>query len=227
MWYWLVLFLLAPGAAQGVELGVDAARAYIAETSTPGYTMQRQTVAVAVSCLHPRFAVALAAAIIEARASELPDAGVYSACRPPVLGVGGFSDKHASLHAYGLAVDMIGIGRPGSTESERWAHIAGRHGLVNPYGHKHSKEWNHWQASPIVGVRKSQPLRQTITKNGPIELENTWKVAQTLLTMALGGTLSDAPSAISKKLKSKKKKKPKAKKSKKKKQKYKKRKKRR
>jgi hypothetical protein len=36
------------------------------------------------------------------------------AYRPPAFGVGGFSDKFNSLHTYGLAVDMRGIGRPGS-----------------------------------------------------------------------------------------------------------------
>jgi hypothetical protein len=48
-------------------------------------------------------------------------AGVFSAYRPPAFGVGGFSDKFNSLHTYGLAVDMRGIGTPGSAEAELWA----------------------------------------------------------------------------------------------------------
>ena len=42
---------------------------------------------------------------------------MFSAYRPPAFGVGGFSDKFNSLHTYGLAVDMQGIGRPGSPEA--------------------------------------------------------------------------------------------------------------
>jgi len=51
-------------------------------------------------------AIRLAGAVHEARDAGLSSAGVYSAYRPPAFGVGGFSDKFNSLHAYGLAVDI-------------------------------------------------------------------------------------------------------------------------
>jgi hypothetical protein len=61
----------------------------------------------------------LESAIREARSAGLSSAGVFSAYRPPAFGVGGFSDKFNSLHTYGLAVDMRGIGNPGSPEARR------------------------------------------------------------------------------------------------------------
>jgi hypothetical protein len=194
------------------DTGVDVAtaRTYLVGTSTPGGTMVAQGVEKALECLHPKFALALAAAVEEARARGLAHAGVYSACRPPVLGVGGFHDKHQSLHAYGLAVDMAGIGRPGSSEAQLWSEVAKRHGLTNPYGYRHRVEWNHWQASPLIGIARNRDLRRTITKDGPIDLETTWAVAQAVMTTALGGALTDATPAIAKKVVKKKKTKKKA-----------------
>ena len=53
----------------------------------------------------------------------------------PHFGVGGFADKFHSLHTYGLAVDLHGIGRPGSPEARRfWHGIAAKNGVVCPYG---------------------------------------------------------------------------------------------
>jgi hypothetical protein len=90
---------------------IAAARAYVVETAQPGYTMTRQGPELAVSRLHPEFVVRLASAIREAREAGLAFAGVFSAYRPPAFGVGGFANKFHSLHAYGLAVDLYGIGR--------------------------------------------------------------------------------------------------------------------
>src|SRR5262249_504255 len=77
------------------------ARAYLIETATPGYTMMRQGPERAIGRLHPEFVRRLAAAIAEARGAGLPFAGIFSAYRPPVFGVGGFADKFHSLHTYG------------------------------------------------------------------------------------------------------------------------------
>ena len=78
--------------------------------------MAKQGSELAIERLHPEFAIRLTKALREARDYGLL-AGIYSAYRPPAFGVGGFSDKFNSLHAYGLAVDLYGIGRPGSVET--------------------------------------------------------------------------------------------------------------
>src|SRR5262249_22557034 len=106
----------------------------------------------------------------------LPFAGVFSAYRPPAFGIGRFSDRFASLHAYGLAVDMSGIGEPHSKEAKLWYEIAGRHGIFCPYGVDSKREWNHCQATPIKAVCVDNPLRKTILAEGPIDLEEMFKV---------------------------------------------------
>src|SRR6185437_2887348 len=108
------------------------ARTYLIATAAPGYTMLRQGSELAIGRLHPEFILRLAAAIREARKLGLPDAGIFSAYRPPAFGVGGFVDKFNSLHTYRLAVDMTGIGAPGTPEAHLWYEIAARHGLVCP-----------------------------------------------------------------------------------------------
>ena len=143
-------------------------RAYLVETAHPGGTMLRQGPEVAIGRLNPEFATRLAAAIREARESGLTAAGVFSAYRPPAFGVGGFSDKFNSLHAYGLAVDMHGIGRPGSTQAKLWHTIAAKHGVVCPYGVNNRAEWNHCQPTRIKVIRADNPLRKTIKAEGPL-----------------------------------------------------------
>jgi hypothetical protein len=105
-----------PGCATAPRTPEETAeaRAYLIETASPGYTMTLQGAELAIGRLHPEFAVRLENAIREARSAGLPSAGIFSAYRPPAFGVGGFSDKFNSLHTYGLAVDMRGIGNPGS-----------------------------------------------------------------------------------------------------------------
>jgi hypothetical protein len=118
------------------------ARAYLVETATPGYTMTRQGPERAIGRLHPEFVRRLAAAIAEARGAGLPFAGIFSAYRPPAFGVGGFADKFHSLHTYGLAVDVTGIGAPGTLSALLWHEIAARHGVICPYGPHNLVEWN-------------------------------------------------------------------------------------
>lgn len=157
------------------------ARAYLVRTATPGGTMLRDGPGNNIAKLHPVLVLNLRGAIEEARASGLPRAGIYSAYRAPGWGVGGFRDKHLSLHAYGLAVDMTGIGRPGSDEARKWLVIAWRHRLVNPYGWRHRREWNHFQAASLRLVGRRSPLRSTITAKGPIDLPKMWQVAQSFI----------------------------------------------
>jgi hypothetical protein len=151
---------------------VEEAKAYLIDTATPGYTMVRQGVPVAIGRLHPDFIVKLAEAIKLARASGLTNAGVFSAYRPPAFGIGGFGDKFNSLHSYGLAADMTGIGGPGSRFARLWQSIVQRVGLYLPYGPNNRAEFNHTQLVPT----KMAPsfLRATITASEPKDLTRMW-----------------------------------------------------
>jgi len=162
----------SPCAAHSrTETEVATARAYLVGTANPGYTMTRQGPELAIERLHPEFVVRLSNAIQEARNVGLPFAGIFSAYRPPAFGVGGFSDKFNSLHTYGLAVDMDGIGRPGSREAQLWHEIAAKHGIVCPYGFQNPAEWNHCQPTGLKAVSPDNPLRETVTADGPRSLE--------------------------------------------------------
>ena len=161
-------------------------RAYLLATASPGDTMARQRPEIAIARLNPEFVAKLASAIRDARESGLPSAGVFSAYRPPGFGIGGFNDKFKSLHAYGLAVDMTGIGEPGSKDAKLWHEIAARHGLFCPYGFASRTEWNHCQATPIKSVIADNPLRKTITAAGPVALEQMF---------AAGASVIDDPAA--------------------------------
>jgi len=173
----------SPDSATACAGGPDAAsdRAYLIETATPGYTMTLQGSDVAIGRLHPEFAHRLADAIRDARAAGLSSAGIFSAYRPPAFGVGGFSDKFNSLHTYGLAVDMTGIGAPGSTEAKSWYDIAAKHGLVCPYGVENRVEWNHCQPTWIKIIRSANPLRETVTASGPVNLESMFEAGSALI----------------------------------------------
>jgi hypothetical protein len=157
------------------------ARAYLVETANPGYTMTRQGPELAIGRLHPEFVVRLANALREARDGGLPLAGIFSAYRPPAFGVGGFSDKFNSLHTYGLAVDLDGIGRPGSPEAQRWHEIAAKHGVVCPYGPRSRAEWNHCQATSLKIISTDNPLRETVTAAGPRSLESMFETGTSLI----------------------------------------------
>jgi hypothetical protein len=164
---------------------IAQARTYVVETATPGYTMTLQGPELAIERLHPEFVIRLANAIREARNAGLPFAGVFSAYRPPAFGVGGFSDKFNSLHTYGLAVDMTGIGQAGSPEAKLWHEIAARNGVVCPYGPRHRAEWNHCQPTSIKIIVAANPLRETVTAAGPADLEDMFEAGNRVIaTMA-------------------------------------------
>lgn len=152
---------------------------YLMRTARIGGTMASQGVELAIGRLHPEFAKRLAGSIKEARSFGI-GASIYSAYRPPFLGIGGFSNKFCSLHAYGLAVDMAGIGRPNSGETKRWNAIAARHKIYAPYGIRHRREWNHYQPTFTRALCKD-PIRQTITAHGPKNLSRMWEVGNRLL----------------------------------------------
>ena len=156
------------------------ARAFLIETATPGYTMTRQGPERAIGRLHPEFVSRLAAAIAEAR-TGLPFAGIFSAYRPPAFGIGGFVDKFHSLHTYGLAVDVTGIGAPGTASVLLWHEIAARHGVICPYGPHNLVEWNHCQPTWVKIILPDNPLRDTVTTDGPISLEGMFEVGYSLI----------------------------------------------
>lgn len=150
-----------------------AARRYTSEVSTTrGNTMQRQGER-SLDLLHPQTVQRFALAAREARAEGIP-VGIYSAYRPPAMGVGGFRDKYRSTHAYGLGFDVEGIGRPGSDTAKRWYEIATKYGLHNPYGPGHRKEWNHYQLVPERSANEIEGLRDTITGWGPEDPSTMW-----------------------------------------------------
>jgi hypothetical protein len=158
------------------------ARAYLVDTAGPGNTMSRQGSLLAIERLHPDFARRIASAIREAREAGLKNAGIFSAYRPPAFGVGGFADKFNSLHAYGLAVDMLGIGKAGSPDAKLWYEIAAKHDVVCPYGHNNRAEWNHCQPTHLRIVRPENPLRATIAADGPVSLEHMFAVGTFVMT---------------------------------------------
>ena len=148
--------------------------------------MTRQGPERAIARLHPAFVNRLAAAIAEARESGLPFAGIFSAYRPPAFGVGGFIDKFHSLHTYGLAVDITGIGAPGTPSALLWHEIAARHGVICPYGPHDPAEWNHCQPTRIKIILFENPLRETVTADGPISLEGMFEVGNSLIAASSG-----------------------------------------
>jgi hypothetical protein len=81
-------------------------------------------------------------------------------------------DKFHSLHTYGLAVDITGIGGPNTPSSLPWHEIAARHGVICPYGPHNLLEWNHCQPTRVKVILAEDPLRETVTADGPIG--DTW-----------------------------------------------------
>jgi hypothetical protein len=185
-----------PCPAHAMEThGTARARAYLIATATPGYTMMRQGPERAIERLHPEFANRLAAAIAEARGAGLSFAGIFSAYRPPAFGIGGFADKFHSLHTYGLAVDVTGIGAPGTPTALLWHEIAARHGLICPYGPYNPVEWNHCQPTWVKIILSENPLRETVTADGPISLEGMFEAGYSLIAASdtVDGSTADPP----------------------------------
>jgi hypothetical protein len=169
------------GATARTLAEIAEARAYLIETASPGYTMTLQGPELAIGRLHPEFVVRLESAIRQARSAGLPFAGVFSAYRPPAFGIGGFADKFNSLHTYGLAVDMRGIGKPGSPEAQLWHQIAAKNGVVCPYGPRDLAEWNHCQPTRVKIILAENPLRDTVSAVGPFDLESMFEAGNRLI----------------------------------------------
>jgi hypothetical protein len=162
-----------------VEQQVIAARRYLVRVACPSNTMNRQGDGLAIGRLHPVFAVRLAACIQQARREGLPGACPFSTYRPPGFGVGGYSNRFNSMHAYGLAADIGGIGRPGSTQALIWWRVVHENGLYLPYGPFNRSEWNHTQLLHQKGRQfvASHAVLRTISRCGPINLMAMWIAA--------------------------------------------------
>lgn len=147
---------------------VAAARQYLAATSDhkgrPGDT----------DYLHPEFATRLASAIQDARSQGL-NVWLQSGYRAPsqlqsqghVGPATAFDLSGKSMHTYGLAADINGLGKANSPQAQRWYQIATSHGLYNPYGAGNSSEFNHYQLLPdkVAPPQQLQALR-TAYANG-------------------------------------------------------------
>ncbi len=141
-------------------------RDYLIDTATPGTTMVRQGPQLAIDVCIPNSCAGWRPQFAKRGKADWRRVGIFSAYRPPAFGVGGFSDKFNSLHSYGLAVDMSGIGGPGSSEAKLWYEIAARHGVTCPYGFENRVEWNHCQPTRLKIIVPESPLRDTVTANG-------------------------------------------------------------
>jgi hypothetical protein len=191
--------LVDPPCAAHPRTSTEAAsgRAYLIATARPGYTMTRQGPELAIGRLHPIFVVRLANAIREARQAGLAYAGIFSAYRPPAFGIGGFVDKFHSLHTYGLAVDVYGIGGPGTPEAQLWHDIAAGHGVVCPYGANNPAEWNHCQPTRIKFIPAENPLRETVKAEGPISLKGMFEIGSALIAAKATARTADPPAQAS------------------------------
>ncbi len=146
---------------------ISSARQYLVKTANPGSTMTQQHPEIAIGRLNPTYAIKLANAIQEARAQGI-NAGVYSAFRTPQATGSAFDKAGHSLHSYGLATDIAGIGGAGSGTAKQWYKIATDAGIYNPYGYKNPREFNHFQAVPEKTA--SQALRSTLNRDGTPKL---------------------------------------------------------
>ena len=76
---------------------------------------------------------------------------------------------------------MQGIGGPGTLETKLWREVAARHGIVCPYAADNHAEWNHCQPTRIKIILPDHPLRERITAEGPVSLEDMFEVGNALI----------------------------------------------
>jgi hypothetical protein len=120
-----------------------------------------------IDYLNPILAVRLATAIQAARQQGI-QASLISAYREPSVTKSSYDEEGYSSHAYGLAVDIGGIGAAGSQTALAWKKIAENAGLSSPYN-PNGKEYNHWQIGPRLELPGSAPLLSALEaakKNG-------------------------------------------------------------
>jgi hypothetical protein len=146
-----------------------------------------------ISNLNPDFATKLAASIREARNAGL-NVGIASGFRPPDTlknqgrtgPAASFDAAGNSLHTYGMAVDVDGIGQPGSDTAQKWYDIATRNGIYNPYGVGNASEWNHYQALPYKNLSGSD-RDQLFAAYSSGDQNSVWKLGSNLMQGGGGG----------------------------------------
>jgi len=86
---------------------------------------------------------------------------------------------------------MYGIGGPGTPEAQLWHDIAGKHGIICPYGPYNQAEWNHCQPTRVKVVLSENPLRETVTAEGPISLEGMFEIGNSLIASNTAAPAAD------------------------------------
>jgi hypothetical protein len=76
---------------------------------------------------------------------------------------------------------MRGIGSPGSPEAQLWHRIAAKNGVVCPYGPRDRAEWNHCQPTSVKIILAQNPLRETVTSAGPVDVESMFEAGNPLI----------------------------------------------
>src|SRR5262249_19505279 len=71
---------------------------------------------------------------------------------------------------------------------------AARHGVICPYRSDSKSEWNHCQAIQTKMILPDNPLRKTIKAEGPLQLEEMFKVGASLID-SLPTTITTAAAA--------------------------------
>src|SRR5262249_26468394 len=80
---------------------------------------------------------------------------------------------------------LRGIGQPGSPEARLWHEIAARNGVVCPYGPRDRAEWNHCQPTSLKMIVAQNPLRETVSAAGPLDLETMFEAGnEVIVSMA-------------------------------------------
>jgi hypothetical protein len=83
------------------------------------------------------------------------------------------------LHAYGLAVDLYGLA--GRVLRRPCFGIAARKGVVCPYGPWDRADWNHCQPTSVKIIMAENPLRATVTAEGPSNLGDIFEAGNPLI----------------------------------------------
>jgi hypothetical protein len=142
---------LPPGSSRPPADIPGGAVDYLAKTATPAGTMSRQGGATAaISRLNPEFANRLQSGIQALRANGYPNAGIASAFRSGSgsAGTGSRFDRAGkSLHSIGAAVDLAGIGGPGSKQAAQAHQILAQHGVYGVYGPNNRAEYKPFPVS--------------------------------------------------------------------------------
>lgn len=135
------------------------------------------------SYLHPDFALRLANSIQQARALGMP-VTLESGYRTPTTTGSNYDAQGYSLHGFGAAADVSGIGNAGSPSAALWGKIAAQNGIYNPYGLSDAKEYNHWQLVPWKLEQRPDVQKALIASGG--DLNKVWgAVAPVSATQAI------------------------------------------